>query len=501
MANLCGANEAIDNALSKVDDLIREIDSKIDLAASETAAALNNKLTDLKSALDGFIVDLPAIPDVNIQAEITGLISNIDKTTIQGLASFNFKVAQLKLDFGDTLTELGLDLDELIVSATDLISGGGDICALIPNLDIPASASGTGITTKEVEERASTANITLTQIPKSIVSVQGRFSGTNFFSNINYKQTGLVILPNELGYAEIKVTYLISLVKEKAINSKHADKKEEIETESVVITNTNALESKQSFDLSNLLSKVKSKGILGLATEKEKQGLADGIAALNSPTEKTKFQDALDKQNAFINGTGPNSMTGQFTSALNGPVDSTGKQSTIKVTTPKDASTVTTEKVTKVNPTSQKLETVEVTKTKKSNVSSSGFTNRTSTITEEFYTSSLPAGEHHEHLIDIEGFKLIEKGNDLNLKHIPVSIVEVLAREYRSKNDYTQFLFQEGQLKGSGVNNIIPALVPPKNLILIPKSTEGGSTNKINAVIIIYTYLEKLDPSVKDESL
>ena len=241
MANLCGANEAIDNALSKALDLKNDILGKLELPASDIAASANAKLTELKSALDGFTVDLPTIPDINVQAEITGLISDIDKTSIQGLIAFNSKVAQLKLDFGDTFKDKGLDLDEIISSGTDLISGGGDICALCPNLDLPASASGTGITTEEIEERGTGTSVTLTQTPKEILSVQGKKSTQTFFTNINYKQNGLVIVPSAAGtYSEIKVTYIVSLIKEKPINSKQADKKEEQETPAIISSNVDA---------------------------------------------------------------------------------------------------------------------------------------------------------------------------------------------------------------------------------------------------------------------
>jgi hypothetical protein len=69
---------------------------------------------------------------------LTGLINDIDKTTIQGLAAFNTKLAQLELDFGDTLKEKGLTLDSLITDATSKLSGGGNICDLVPNIELPA---------------------------------------------------------------------------------------------------------------------------------------------------------------------------------------------------------------------------------------------------------------------------------------------------------------------------------------------------------------------------
>ena len=103
--NLCGANPELNNALSKLDDLKNNITSKIDSAASEAAAAFETGLADVKAGLDGLAVDLPAAPPVNFQSEITSLINDVDRTTIQGIAAFNTKLAQLELDFGDTLKE------------------------------------------------------------------------------------------------------------------------------------------------------------------------------------------------------------------------------------------------------------------------------------------------------------------------------------------------------------------------------------------------------------
>ena len=38
--NLCGANESLNSALSKIDDIKAEIESKLDSAASEAAATV-----------------------------------------------------------------------------------------------------------------------------------------------------------------------------------------------------------------------------------------------------------------------------------------------------------------------------------------------------------------------------------------------------------------------------------------------------------------------------
>jgi len=331
MANLCGANEAIDNALSKALDLKNDILGKLELPASDIAASANAKLTELKSALDGFTVDLPTIPDINVQAEITGLISDIDKTSIQGLIAFNSKVAQLKLDFGDTFKDKGLDLDEIISSGTDLISGGGDICALCPNLDLPASASGTGITTEEIEERGTGTSVTLTQTPKEILSVQGKKSTQTFFTNINYKQNGLVIVPSAAGtYSEIKVTYIVSLIKEKPINSKQADKKEEQETPAIISSNVDAKDT----SFAGLISKFKKDTENASSSKdvsKDLAGIKEAISFIGSPDFKAKQEKDF--------ATWQTEYKKLKADPLNYKPVVTSKGETVKVTTPEAAIT------------------------------------------------------------------------------------------------------------------------------------------------------------------
>ena len=239
--NLCGANPELNNALSKIDDLKNNITSKIDSAASEAAAAFETGLADVKAGLDGLALDLPEVPAINFQSEITSLINDIDRTTIQGIAAFSTKLAQLELDFGDTLKEKGLTLDSLITDATSKLSGGGNLCDLAPNIEISAGNSGTGITIEEVEERSSTSTLTLTQIPKEILSVTGKKSTQQFFTNIQYTQNGKVIVPKDTGtYSEIKVLYTVSLIKEKPVEAKQADTSPEPEEVSIVTTNVSA---------------------------------------------------------------------------------------------------------------------------------------------------------------------------------------------------------------------------------------------------------------------
>ena len=127
--NLCGANESLNTALSKIDDIKAEIESKLDSAASEAAAAFETAQADIKAGLDELAVDLPEAKPVNLQSEITSLINDVDRTTAEGIAAFNAKVAELKKDFGEAISDKGLDLDKLIDEGTTKL--GKDIGAAV----------------------------------------------------------------------------------------------------------------------------------------------------------------------------------------------------------------------------------------------------------------------------------------------------------------------------------------------------------------------------------
>ena len=132
--NLCGANESLNTALSKIDDIKAEIESKLDSAASEAAAAFETAQADIKAGLDALAVDLPEAKPVNLQSEITSLINDVDRTTVEGIAAFNAKVAALKKDFGGALEKKGLDFDKLIDDSSAKL--GKDVAAVSTALDM-----------------------------------------------------------------------------------------------------------------------------------------------------------------------------------------------------------------------------------------------------------------------------------------------------------------------------------------------------------------------------
>ena len=134
--NLCGASPELNSILSKLDDAKAEILAALDSSASSATAAFNATATDLaglKSKLQ--TIEIPTLPKLNLQAEITSLIS-----LPAGSPSFLSALAEIELEFGDDIKAAGLELESLVTSATSAILGGGNCCALVPNLEKEAGS-------------------------------------------------------------------------------------------------------------------------------------------------------------------------------------------------------------------------------------------------------------------------------------------------------------------------------------------------------------------------
>ena len=267
----------------------------------------------------------------------------------------------------------------------------------------------------------------------------------------------------------------------------------EKETVSIVTPNTNAVDTKIFTNFTSQLTKLKTKSVLGLVTEKEKTDIQKAIDSIGSETTKAKMNADFAKANAFLSGSGPGTLSGEINSVLRPSIGENNTRVQIKATTPENASVVKKEVIKKVNPTTRKVEKVEVKKTEKAQVSAAGFTSRRVEISEEFYTSTLPSGAD----IDTDGFKLVSTIQELTLKQKPVAIKEFAARYYINNEEFFDYYFVEDNPDGD--NNIgigyIQNSDPPK-VSVIPLQADSNVLN-LNVAYITYETLEKLDPTVK----
>ena len=497
--NLCGANPELNNALSKLDDLKNDIASKLDSTASEAAAAFETGLADVKAGLDGLAIDLPEIPPINFQSELTGLINDIDRTTIQGIAAFNAKLATLELDFGDTLKEKGLTLDSLITESTTKLSGGGNICDLVPNIDIPAGNSGTGITIEEVEERGTGTSVTLTQIPKEIISVQGKKTGVSFFGNIQYTQNGKVIVPKDTGtYSEIKVLYTVSLIKEKPVEAKQADTSPEPEEVSIITTNVLSVENKTTFKFSSLIKKLDNLSGGQIDTTKVNSDISSALSAIKSPEFKAKMQADLDYAAAERKKLFADPLNYKKVVVPSGSVGEPAK--TVEVATPEVQNTVKVETVTKTNPVTKQEETVTVKKTEKSTISINGIAMRKVVLKERFHTKDAP-----EKFSKMKGSTLVDDMSKLTLKKFPIRVLSVRGRPYYGENRESRgfkYYAYDNPSEYGGDDYGVKTFRKPSTLIELSQQTYDDGEKQANpanmtVMLVKYFVYEKLDPNFK----
>jgi len=129
--NLLGASPELNSVLEKLDAAKAEILGAMDSLASEassTFGATQNELTGLIDKLQ--TVEIPTLPKLNLQAEITNFAS-----LVPGSPSAIQALAKIKTEFGGDLTARGLGLDSLVKEASAAILDGSSIGSLVPNLE------------------------------------------------------------------------------------------------------------------------------------------------------------------------------------------------------------------------------------------------------------------------------------------------------------------------------------------------------------------------------
>jgi len=125
---------------SKIKDTLK---SKIFSLASTFISTLLSDLLDFGDKLKTMIPELPDLPDVNLQAELTSLQLLVGSSRDTALAS-------LKSKFGSGLSAQGIELDDLVSKATDAFDAGKKISAEIPNFTIPVAGGDVVEKAKEV---------------------------------------------------------------------------------------------------------------------------------------------------------------------------------------------------------------------------------------------------------------------------------------------------------------------------------------------------------------
>ena len=144
-ADICGASPNLNSVLEKMDSLKSSLSSSLTVDPSALSSTLSTEVSALSSSLSSMIPELPSVPDVSLQAELTAL-SNIDLTLPSGLLEYRSKLDSITNQFGDSLTASGFSLDSLVSQVAPSIPSlpgapSVDLCSVVPNFKLPDGAT------------------------------------------------------------------------------------------------------------------------------------------------------------------------------------------------------------------------------------------------------------------------------------------------------------------------------------------------------------------------
>ena len=147
--NLCGATAEFNAIQDKFESLISDAVDSLESEASALASSATSAFNALESDLRSLIPESPALPDINLQAQITSLSGQIP-----GSAQHITLLANITTKFGSALTAGGFSLGTLVSDAKSAITGGTDLCSAVPNFTVPAA--GGDAVEKAIESKQAT---------------------------------------------------------------------------------------------------------------------------------------------------------------------------------------------------------------------------------------------------------------------------------------------------------------------------------------------------------
>lgn len=163
--NLCGASLDFNKLMSQFDDVKKLLSDNLEAEASALAELLDVDLNVLDVDLRSMVTTLQSIKALNLQSEITSLVG-----MSAGSSTYVNKLADIAGKFGTGLSAGGYSLDSLVSGAVSDLAAGLDLCANVPNFELPVGAT-------EAEEKAKVALQPTTE-PEKETKVSKNFPAT-----------------------------------------------------------------------------------------------------------------------------------------------------------------------------------------------------------------------------------------------------------------------------------------------------------------------------------
>ena len=144
--SLCGANLNFDAITDASSELKNSLTSQLGgnfTSASALKSAAESKINTIASSVSGLLPEIPSVPALSLQSELTAL-SGINLSTPQGLLDYQSKLSSITDNFGDALSSSGFSLDTLVSQLAPSIpnfSPTQDVCELCPNFELQSGAT------------------------------------------------------------------------------------------------------------------------------------------------------------------------------------------------------------------------------------------------------------------------------------------------------------------------------------------------------------------------
>ena len=136
--NLCGANTDFNSLVSKFVDIENVLTDNLNVDASALSGLLSPELTTLEGNLREMAPAAPELPNINLQSQITDLV-NIDTSSVEGVSKSLGSLASITSNFDTGISAAGYSLTDIVSAASTALSGDGNLCAAIPNFEMPAA--------------------------------------------------------------------------------------------------------------------------------------------------------------------------------------------------------------------------------------------------------------------------------------------------------------------------------------------------------------------------
>ena len=128
-SGLAGINEKFNNILKKVESTANTMKAQIQADASVASSAIGSDLSALTGELRSLIPQGAALPNINLQSQLSSLASISDPTQSANLLS------SITSNFGTELSASGFNLDTLVSNAKTAVAGGNSLSKTIPNFE------------------------------------------------------------------------------------------------------------------------------------------------------------------------------------------------------------------------------------------------------------------------------------------------------------------------------------------------------------------------------